>query len=522
MIKIILLLLISINLYSKTINEFVTDIWFGNGVWNTKKMAKDSLKELKLENQLFPYKNLNFELAYNWTGASKSKETVDYLYDVIETFYFLKERGQIKSDVTLFTYLTSALTSKKKFAKLFTIRSINLYFQEAKELQKKLLYTTNGNIDEMLSDYRKLSLDKGHRVLGIAHSEGNFYMNAVFSKLTDKEKKYFRMIGVGVPADNIRGYKQNEKNDKDQLPPYITLQCDQVISYLPNILDLNTNCIELEKHSDIYGHLFYDSYLKQPGSLENLKELIKQEMTHLNKEPSIWELESRPCLYTGIMATDENKENPIKIDYVFDFNGKVFSMEDKLIKSKEFSDKNLSFKDNIVTLYVENNNTKEISIINETIVGYLTTIEVKRNKHYEHTILRTSVPAINRNLHYENKLFFTEQIEDSLYSNLIYKQKQIKFYQYDFLSLPDQYNIGIDIGQFKYLNVDNGILTYENNEINLKSVEFQDGATSTNGEDSYVELHDISIATIKPIYKEADFDSHGYKYTEYQVNYCYQ
>ena len=100
---------ISVNANAITVNEKKVDIWFGNGVWNTRSQARESLVYLE-EEIIKPYitqgdnkleeKYLPLYLAYN------QNETA--FLDLIETFYQMKNAGQI-SEVLFFATVDKLL-----------------------------------------------------------------------------------------------------------------------------------------------------------------------------------------------------------------------------------------------------------------------------------------------------------------------------------------------------------------------------------------------------------------------------
>lgn len=108
--KIVLFLIFGlISLYAK---PCMTDIYFGNGVWNTEKEAiysKNALRNFMLFDANTPLdiqkegETYNFKHAYN-----PSRGTVD---DLIETFYQLKESGQITDGYFLAVYSALAAES---------------------------------------------------------------------------------------------------------------------------------------------------------------------------------------------------------------------------------------------------------------------------------------------------------------------------------------------------------------------------------------------------------------------------
>ena len=93
----------------------------------------------------------------------------------------------------------------------------------------------------MFTLYQNESFSKKHNVLLVAHSQGNLFGNKMYTLMSVAQKKKFRMISVGTPADHVAGDG-----------PYITLYGDFVIRPIPNSLPANTNGS---------GHTFVGAYL---------------------------------------------------------------------------------------------------------------------------------------------------------------------------------------------------------------------------------------------------------------------
>lgn len=231
----VLLLLIVYLLEAK---PCMTDIYFGNGVWNTEKQAIENMKELRKfmqyraatplliedeKNQLY-----SFKYAYN-----PSRGTVD---DLVETYWQLYESGQISDGYFASVYLVlagGAGTSNEAFlAKLRAI--INIY---------------NNDANAIYQPYYNASFSKNYNVLLVAHSQGNLLGNKIYSFISDQEKARFRMVSVATPANHVMM--------PGQTSPYVTAVGDPVISAIPNALEGNVDGI---------GHEFIPTYLN--GSID--------------------------------------------------------------------------------------------------------------------------------------------------------------------------------------------------------------------------------------------------------------
>ncbi len=183
----------------------MTDIYFGNGVWNTEKQAKYSRKILR-----------KFMLHKAVTRLDPQKEGVDYVFkyaynpsygkreDLIETFWQLKESGQISDGY--FGAVYAALTWEED----------TKFYNKLSEVIREY----KSDITTMFTLYKTSSFDKHHNVLLVAHSQGNLFGNKMYTLLNDEQKVKFRMVSVGTPADHVM--------EANQTSPYVTLIHDPV------------------------------------------------------------------------------------------------------------------------------------------------------------------------------------------------------------------------------------------------------------------------------------------------------
>jgi len=167
--KIFFILILSIVFVcGKEVNEQITDIYFGNGVWNDIESAKNGRNELsrkilwlvyngdkeefkkhhysKRDN---PENNENIVLLqYNWTGISSGPgpynldEYFGYFWDLVEMFDQLKREGQIPN-LTLFDWLKNSQESPLR-----------------EWFDKYLTSVDSANIDYMSNRYYEISFSQ--------------------------------------------------------------------------------------------------------------------------------------------------------------------------------------------------------------------------------------------------------------------------------------------------------------------------------------------------------------------------
>ena len=126
----ITLVSLTISVFAFSFNECKTDIYFGNGVWNTSKLAQSSVgilngvikREIIKGDPALRAKYGEVKLQYNWSFGK--------MLDLVETFYQLKEAGQL-SEWAFF-----ALTDE-----LLTKRIADITGEDVETVREKLLET---------------------------------------------------------------------------------------------------------------------------------------------------------------------------------------------------------------------------------------------------------------------------------------------------------------------------------------------------------------------------------------------
>jgi len=265
---ILALFLFSTTLYSN-IDECKTDIYFGNGVWNSSSEAKKSVKELQniIDTRIIKgdpklqAKYGEVELQYNWSHGK--------MIDVLETFYQLKEAGQI-SEEWFFTFVDELMAKQVG----------SIVNQNVKALREQIINliisAEENDVNDMLEKYYNESLKYGHRVLLVSHSQGNMFANRVYDKINPTEyKKYFANLQVASPASQVKA----EKGD------YVTGFIDPAINPIPGSMTSNAN---LDFPG---GHKFVEAYLTSQDTFTKIIDKTKQLLADLDIESSQWELD---------------------------------------------------------------------------------------------------------------------------------------------------------------------------------------------------------------------------------------
>jgi len=303
--KIVFLCLVLVSFVSAEFNECITDIYFGNGVWNDYAGAnrgrealerrilsiiyhgnRNAFRSHHFTDRGDPVLNKNIVLlAFNWTGSSPDEDLSfkSRIEDLIETFYQLKDNGQLEG-YGLYEYLKFWLTQDPNTP------AKDILFDKIDDIVSEYSRAVEGaNLVDMIEQYEEISLKKSHRVLLVAHSQGNLFGNEVYDNLISWERGYFKMVSVATPADNVLG----------KSTPYTTLTCDQIIEKnllfrdgIPRHLPANINCTGEEKSKD--GHQFIPNYLSNHLSLHKILDDISQSLSQLDKTPSQWKIVKEP------------------------------------------------------------------------------------------------------------------------------------------------------------------------------------------------------------------------------------
>ena len=219
----------------------MTDIYTGNGIMTNDASPSEA------ENNMIA---LRLHMLYKANGASRLEPQKDgteyqfkYIYnpsygvvdDILETFYGLKETGQISDGY--FTFILSLSTG-------------NLTIYEAVQKYRQIVSTYERDVSSIYNQYVASSFSKKHNVLLVAHSQGNIVGNKIFTKLTSSQIKKFRMVSVATPANSVAGGG-----------PHVTVHADHVIQPVPGALASNVGGT---------GHNFITTYLDAHSNARNL------------------------------------------------------------------------------------------------------------------------------------------------------------------------------------------------------------------------------------------------------------
>lgn len=325
-------------LFANNINEQKVDLFFGNGIDTS---FKDALKTTDKLNNVLLGRNLALRDTFF------NKDIIDNTYDIYKyninlaynnTFGFLYDvyEAGMQKDITLGCYLTTrdSLEEQIKLAEMT---------QEAKD--QLLLKIANGetncnimkgveeyDITTQLNGYKK-SLNQGHRVMALVHSQGNLFLNEVGKRLEIWEKEYIEAYGIATPADTLF-----KTNNEASLNNYIT--SDQDI--INNVgLDINYTLTETEKSIydielyDFFSGHFIMNYLQIPSTRDLVVQGIEGKTQKLLNLPSLFKFTSTANYCEQIPIIHKYKEESY-LGLVFNENGKVNSIGNNVVMNNRY------------------------------------------------------------------------------------------------------------------------------------------------------------------------------------------
>jgi hypothetical protein len=147
------------------IDEYKTDVYFGNGILTEKEDAKKNAKLLSVAIKIKFYNGKTSEM-------KKHIGKVDYAYNRTEGFIIdnLESLAQ-KLDGTF----VSAVDRTNTIATIETLA--NLLTEEARK----------SDLEKQVTQYKE-SIKEGHKVLVVAHSQGNLFAGEAYKKLGEESK----------------------------------------------------------------------------------------------------------------------------------------------------------------------------------------------------------------------------------------------------------------------------------------------------------------------------------------------
>jgi hypothetical protein len=210
-------------------------IYFGNGIDTSPENAKRSQKTLQESlGTTYNGATLRYDLAYNQTSG--------IALDLVQS---IGQAGiQWSSQVSGWLNNLSLMPD-----------SVNAQFQQ---LMREISTLNATELGEHVKNYQSDIL-LGQKVLVVAHSQGNFYVNEakklLAQALTAEQMRSFSIYGVAVPANNVGGSNA----------PYLTNHRD-LIRFVPSALPSNWTLRRADGSAAddrglVEAHSFVDTYM---------------------------------------------------------------------------------------------------------------------------------------------------------------------------------------------------------------------------------------------------------------------
>lgn len=366
--KILLLILVGLTVASAEINEYLSDVYFANGIDTTYKQAKAARDDLNISTMItYPqsYRSIKkWGVSYNHTqgigidlyesmlqkidedwrikyaldfsgilnftyGGIAKMVTKKVAKEAIEEFA-AKQAQKIARKIFLkyapgsgifegYTQAAVELIFHKVFEKIIDdliMQVVNIPEEDIKRREQK-------DVKTQFSAYTQ-SIKDGHGVVVIAHSQGNLFTNVAYDMFTnhwlpwneDTEwmRRYFSAFAVASPANDVLG----------QSEPHITFDND-IIGIVPNSLKWNIknpiryyyeNAVgeKIDNRFSFEAHAFLTSYMKEKVTRDHILGFIRNrvdEQTY-NKmlRPSQWKPKNLGCICKDKYAKMTHKFDP--------------------------------------------------------------------------------------------------------------------------------------------------------------------------------------------------------------------
>lgn len=216
-------------------SEAGIQLYFANGMFNTKKDAQKSLDKIKRDiGEKYKDEEVDYHLAFNQNEMAHIQ-----ILQVIEQKFM--------DTASLFWGMWSGLATPSEE---FSADMLNI----SNAISNSPFSFIDLNAGKHLTKYAD-QIKRCHKVIVVGHSQGNFYANTARNLLLDERyKKALKVISVATPASYVSGNG-----------PHTTLFEDLIITSIPFSLPANVNNSSSYKKT-IGSHYFVESYMKSESS----------------------------------------------------------------------------------------------------------------------------------------------------------------------------------------------------------------------------------------------------------------
>ena len=261
-----LLFLLCSNVWSANCPVYTPNLslYFGNGMFNSKKDARDSIRKLRsLTNGQLPAYDVNYKMSYN-----HNENPIEQILEVVQ-------QKLLEDYSSILLWLSG-------------IEEAPDWFQEALEDTvagyQALSYIFDGDLQRHVADYTQ-DITSCRKVLLVAHSQGNFYGNEawryVYQNAVDNlpfsRLKLMGMVSVATPSSQV-GEPLAYEGDLAAITRHLTLTDDLVINALRsyNFGPLPANLTNDSESDDWMNHSFSGTYLSGSPSRGVLQSQVRE------------------------------------------------------------------------------------------------------------------------------------------------------------------------------------------------------------------------------------------------------
>ncbi len=400
-IRIILSLLIVSTIGRAEINECFVDVYYANGIKTIETKAYISLEQIKenvLRTQfkndpLLMSKRLHFNVSYN--------QTQGFILDMLES-----ARQKMGNE-----------WGWEDFLDVLSIGFIDIldHFLD--------IFPHDTDLSRQVAAYKK-SIEDGHGVIVIAHSQGNLFTNEAYAQIEASEQDkwmtdYFHMISVATPADHVSGNG-----------PYITFDNDPILG-IPDNLEkspvTNPNRVPENKGAiGVFGHYVEFHAFSYYMSTDISKSVILSFIDASTKEhltaPSQWKLSGpdTTCL-SGKMVEMKNHVNDTlpKLENVYyEKAGKICSLNGthvfgdcESVEDDEDLTQNVTAKDGFITVGLDwNYLTVDMDLEFDAGIKDIDDIDGLGQEHY-YVASESDIGPGNHGIHVTHETNSDEELE---------------------------------------------------------------------------------------------------------------
>ena len=239
--RLVFLLIVLISTLTATIDERVSDIYYGNGILTTKETADHTLFETIKKNTVL--QNIynddklkmerlhKFYLAYNTTALEHFKtQSIAEFFDRLETYeqltntsmgwaafnglfglgkdYFAKKILKAADANKLIARLIVAGVPKKIAEKIVETLGVEAIERVLEEIGNIVIYDGDtiheDDVQEQVKNYKN-SIESGHMVIALGYGQGNLFTIESYKELPEWMQFYFYHLSVASPATETVG-----------------------------------------------------------------------------------------------------------------------------------------------------------------------------------------------------------------------------------------------------------------------------------------------------------------------------